>query len=548
MPSDHARSWRYLAIFGLWLGLGGSAARPEDAPTYERDIRPILSRRCTICHSTKRIDDPQRSGGLALDSFEALTRGTVRHEVVVSGQATESELYRRLTTEDEERRMPLDDEPLGSSERELVRRWIDAGLPRGEPPGRTASLAATATRTPIRFIDVALAVPVNVPKGRLLDTREGPLEIVVKLGPLPPVTALAFRDDGRLLAVGTDRRVMLWDLAEARALPTLADLEGPVHSLAFSRDGRRLAVGAGLAGRSGTARVYSVPDGTILADFAGHTDIVSAVAFRPDGAQLATASFDQTVRLWDLVNPREQGIFEGHSDFVHDLAYSRDGKVLYTCGKDRSIKQIDTTTCKGIRTYSGHDDEVLAIAVRGDGSGFVSAGIEPALCWWAPDGEKPSRRQRGHGGAVHCLAFSRDGRRLISASADKTVRTWDGATGAAFKTLSGATEWQYAAALSADGALAAAGGWDGIVRLWDVETAKLRASMIQPPNLQGSGCEWLVVGSNGAFNASPGLGDLIRVRVGGTEAPREAAMARLHHPSSVAGCLRGEATEDPLRP
>ncbi len=80
-------------------------------------------------------------------------------------------------------------------------------------------------------------------------------------------------------------------------------------------------------------RVYSVPDGTKIHDFTGHEDVVFALAFRPDGGQLASASFDQTVRFWDLGQGRPVGVFRGHSDFVYALAYTPDGRALYTRGQ-----------------------------------------------------------------------------------------------------------------------------------------------------------------------------------------------------------------------
>ena len=151
-----------------------------------------------------------------------------------------------------------------------------------------------------------------------------------------------------------------------------------------------------------------------------------AVALRPDGAQLASASFDQTVRLWDLGQGRPAGVFRGHSDFVYAVAYTPDGRHLLTAGKDRTIKRINVRTLKEERTYSGHDHEVLAVAVHPDGKRFVSAGNEPQIRWWALDGEKPTARRGGHAGPVHQLAFSGDGRRLISAGGDRSVRLWDG--------------------------------------------------------------------------------------------------------------------------
>lgn len=477
-------------------------ALPADGrPSYEGDVRPILARECTICHSAKKLDKPDLSGGLALDSYEAVLKGTADHAVVVAGKAAESELYRRLADPDDDRKMPLLDEPLSASQRDLIGRWIDAGAPRGERSATSAG-DAVAGPAPKRLRTLDVAIPVVRPDGKSD-------EALVKLGPLPAVSSLAMRPDGGLLAVGTEGRVVLWDLAEGRPAASLA-IPGPAHALAFGRDGRRLAVGSGLPARSGSVRVYSVPDGALLHDFAGHADAVYALAFRPDGGQLASGGFDATVRLWDLLDGSPAGVFAGHSDFVYDLAYAPDGKTILSASKDRSIKRFDAATLKGLRTYSDHDADVLALAARPDGSEFVSAGDETPLRWWKPDAERPHRRAGGHSGPVFALAFSGDGRTLLSASGDRTVRVWDGQSGLFRRALPGPTEWQYAVASSHDGKVAAAGGWDGLVRVWDAEVGKLGATLAQPPE------GWLRVEPGGGVEGSPELMARFRWKSGGT--------------------------------
>ena len=514
----------------LLLALSTPAAA-DDAPTYERSVRPLLAKRCTGCHAARKVDKPDVSGGLALDSFDATLKGTSKHKVVVPGKSAESGLFARLDDPDEDRRMPLGDDPLSPDERDLIRRWVDAGAPRGEPLNAPEPARKRAV---VRTLDVAIPVEAKLPRG-----PGGAVKLALKVGPLPSVTALAFRGDGRVLAVGTHGAAVLWDLAEGRPASTLTGLPGPAHALAFSRDGKRLAVGSGLPARSGSVRVYSAPDGTLLHDFEGHGDAVFGLAFRPDGGRLASASFDGTVRLWDLAEGREAGVFRGHSDFVYDVAYDRDGRTLLSVGKDRSVKRIDPDGPKEQRTYSDHDDDVLALAVAPDGSGFVTAGHEPQLRWWTPGGEKPSKRVGGHSGPVHQLAFSGDGARLVSAGGDGTVRLWDGRTFSQLKTLPGPTDWQYAAAITPDGKLAAAGGYDGLVRVWGLDPVSLRATLMQPPG-DGPAPEWLAVAPTGAYAASDGLAPLLRWTAGGEPVSPEAARDAFERPDDLARALRGE--------
>jgi hypothetical protein len=535
-----------------------AAALGDDlsSPTYERDIKPLLAKRCTVCHRASKRDDPDVSGGLALDSYEGILAGTPREKILVPGSAGKSVLARRLADADEDRRMPLQDKPLSQPQQDLVSRWIDLGAPRGVPvrpagatPGKMAGILRPNRVRWVRSLEVTLPCDVKVAPGTLNAPKGGALAIAVRIGPLPAVSALALRGDSRLLAVGTYRQVVLWDLYDGRPAGAILDIPGPVHALAFFRDGRRLAVGAGYPARSGVLRVYSVPDGTLIHDFTGHDDVVYALALRPDGAQLASASFDQTVRLWNLGLDRPDGVFRGHSDFVYSVSYTPDGRALLTAGKDRTIKRINVRTLKEERTYSGHDDDVLALAVHPDGTRFVSAGNEPQIRWWTLDGDKPSAQRGGHSGPVQQLAFSGDGKRLISAGGDRSVRLWDGKTGAVIRQLPGVAEWQYAVAISDDGRLAAAGGWDGLVHFWDGEKGRLLATLVQPPSMAGSpGTEprrldWLAVSPGGHVAGSPELLRMAQWRAAGVALPAAATRAICDCPEAVARAVRGESVE-----
>jgi DNA-binding beta-propeller fold protein YncE len=529
---------RFVFPSAFLYALAFGSVAPAADPTYWQDVRPIIRKHCTVCHSQKNLAEPDVSAGLALDSLEAIRKGGKR-PVIVPGKSSESKLIAALRDAKPSQRMPLDAAPLPDATIALLKQWIDAGMPEGTKPVETSLPASTAVSVR-RKTDVIIATKATLPKGVAKAGQTAPLEVILPVGPLSPVAAVAFSGDGRFLAAGSYGRVVVWDLKAGKVAKVLTNVLGAVNDLKFSPDSSQLVASGGQPSARGDIRLFNTADWKHIATLGGHTDVVGSVAFSPDGRFLASASFDKTVRVWNLSTRESVMTFTGHSDFVYAVAFGPKGDWLVTASKDKTARLIDAKNGQSRLTFSGTDQEVLAVAAKPDGSAVVTAGQDAALSWWNTQTGERIKRTPGHDIAVHEIAFSPNGEFAASGGADKTVRLWNAKAIDSQRTIPVGSV-VYSVAASPDGKAVAAGSFDGLVRLFETATGRHLASLV------GLGDEeWLAAAPEGFATAGSTWMKSGRWRTGpGKDVNTEWVWKAVGLPAQVAKALAGEKPGEP---
>jgi WD40 repeat protein len=119
--------------------------------------------------------------------------------------------------------------------------------------------------------------------------------------------------------------------------------------------------------------------------FRGHTDIVTGVAFSPDGKQLVTASADGSVRLWDVATGTELHRFPGVPGGTFGAAFSPDGKYVASGGIDGTARLWNVQTGQEVRRSVGHTGLVRTVAFSPDGKYLLTASEDNSARLWQVD-------------------------------------------------------------------------------------------------------------------------------------------------------------------
>ena len=182
--------------------------------------------------------------------------------------------------------------------------------------------------------------------------------------------------------------------------------EGWVEHLSFSPDGRYLA----LASWDCTVRLFDLAEKAF--SWTGrHGDAVWGVAFSPDGKLVVSGSSDGTVRLWQVADGSCLWV-KKHQGPVWAVVLSSDGRYLASGGREGVVRlfRLQDRECLWRRR---HDDAVFALSFSPDGQYLASGGKDRTVrLFRASDGDL--LWMADHGGAVWTVLFSPDGKYLVS--------------------------------------------------------------------------------------------------------------------------------------
>jgi WD40 repeat protein len=274
------------------------------------------------------------------------------------------------------------------------------------------------------------------------------------------VLDLAFSPDGRFIAGGgLEKKIRIWDAKSGALVRSLGGEAGPTkitRTVAFSFDSKLVTAG----GDDGIARVWDIATGKLILAWVGHQEMITSVAFSPDGKHLGVgsatmenqgASHRGQIKLWELVPGRPGRTFKVGQEHYPGLAFSPDGKRLAVA--EGPVNLWDVASGELNRVLTTEHGKVLRVAFSGDGKTLAGGGgqwvakgggtqqISEAWLWDAETG-KLRRSFSDLNTWLRSIALSADGRRFATGCTGKEktdgkglfwvpseLKLWDTASG-----------------------------------------------------------------------------------------------------------------------
>jgi WD40 repeat protein len=345
----------------------------------------------------------------------------------------------------------------------------DAGQPRlaWRMRGQTRSRFWGAAQSPDGR---TLAAVLGARTVRLWDAATGVVQATLTHD--SPPESVAFSADGRLLAVGENSYVQLWDVATRTRRVHVPTLGTEVVALAFAPDNQTLAT-VSMRGVE-IVRLFDVRTGRLRAELP-HKDEVWALAYSPGGALLAVTHGSGTVTLWDTATDQVTDRLRLQPNPLRALAFSPDGRTLAAAGDGASVRLWDLRDRRPRGAFRWQVYPLNRLAFSPDGRGLAAAAadgsvyqLDPSV-HQAPESLRPSLRAAGP------IAFSPDGTTLAVADEDRSLKLVGADSGKTRATWRGFLREVSGLAFGPDGKTLVTiedASWQ--VKLWEVPGEKVR--------------------------------------------------------------------------
>ena len=319
------------------------------------------------------------------------------------------------------------------------------------------------------------------------------------------VTSVSFSPDGSHIVSGSDDcSVRVWNTTSGNLVLSMCEGQNKVKSVCFSVDGKKILSGTAFDNEIDLMYVWDATSGVLLSKISDDEDLFGVNSLSWYNKYIVCAQSNCLVTyIWDdsTNTATSVGYRESNADgdySMNSVCFSKDGSRIATASNDNTVRVYNSLERQLDGRVGVMDDEefervirtdhvVLAVSFSPDGSRIVTG---------SDDNVVRVRNARdlsngdvlftlnGHTKTVTSVSFSPDGSKIASGSEDNTVCVWDVASGVCELRLAGHTEPVTSVSFSPDGSKIASGSKDNTVRVWDIRASDERSKPYEDTDLE----------------------------------------------------------------
>jgi WD40 repeat protein len=241
------------------------------------------------------------------------------------------------------------------------------------------------------------------------------------------IASIDISPDGVWVASAADGGAMVWRLADGTLVKALEGHPGKAVDVRFSPGGERLCAGY----EDKHLAAWSTSDWHLEWDVKAHDESITRTAFSPDGALIATTSWDGTARLFNAADGAPRFVLPVGAP-LYAATFSPDGQNLATGGTDRTVRLWDVASGGLVRQFADSGGAVVSLRYTDTGQSLLSGGGYPSsrIGEWNPADGTRQRNFTRLASPLNKVAYSPDSAWVaVAASYDQKVDVFDAASG-----------------------------------------------------------------------------------------------------------------------
>jgi len=250
-----------------------------------------------------------------------------------------------------------------------------------------------------------------------------------------------------------------------------------ISALAWSPDGKQIAS----ADIYNAIHLWNALNGHTVSTLQGGSRMILNMLWSADGTCLAVADEVQAVHFWDIKTGKKLFRYQhrvGKPDeigigFYYPMAWSRDGRFMVSASDDQPLEKWDTTTGQRLLTYTEPTGTIKALAWSPDETKVAFGSSDTLVRIWNVTNGNTEYIYQGHRREITGLCWSPDGKRIASVGADGLAHVWNAVNGHDVRIYHQHRPYTInTIAWSPDGTKIASAGDDKQVHIWDAQTGQ----------------------------------------------------------------------------